>query len=128
MNCGWAMQSLLATNSYFFAGYAIALRSNFVGPIPAVMQQMIDYLLARAGHYSQKVMLWNFMDEYLFDIPLVEYLYRREYRPRLHLRLGDLPDDRMAIKMTGFNIDQLCRLYGHFGLRHLSILISRQIC
>ena len=77
----WAMQSLLATNSYFLAGYAIALRSNFVGPIPAAMQQMIDYLLARAGHYSRQVTHWNLMDEYLFDIPLVEYLYRREYRP-----------------------------------------------
>ncbi len=75
------MQSLLATNSYFLAGYAIALRSNFAGPIPAVMQQMIDYLLAQAEHYSQQVMQWNLMDKYLFDIPLVEYWYRREYRP-----------------------------------------------
>ena len=114
----WAMHSQLAMNSYFLAGYAIALRSNFVGPIPAAMQQMIDYLLARAGHYSRQVTHWNLMDEYLFDIPLVEYLYRREYRPRLHLRLGDLPDDRTATKMTGFSIDQLRRLYGHFGLQH----------
>ncbi len=75
------MQSLLATNLYFLAGYAIALWSNFAGLIPAAMQQMIDYLLAWAGHYSQKVMQWNLMDEYLFDIPLVEFLYRREYRP-----------------------------------------------
>jgi hypothetical protein len=112
------MQSLLATNLYFLAGYAIALWSNFAGLIPAAMQQMIDYLLAWAGHYSQKVMQWNLMDEYLFDIPLVEFLYRREYRPWLHLRLGDLPDNRTAIKMTGFNIDQLGRLYGHFGLQH----------
>ena len=105
----WAMQSLLVMNSYFLVGYAIAIRVNFVGPIPAAMQQMIDYLLARAGHYSQKVMQWNLMDEYLFDIPLVEYLYRREYCPRLHLRLGDLPDNRTAIKMTGFGIDQQSR-------------------
>ena len=109
----WALHSLLAKNSYFLAGYAVALRANFVGPIPAAMQQMIDYLLAWAGHYSQKVMQWNLMDEYLFDIPLIEYLYRREYRPRLHLRLGELPDNRTAIKMTGFSIDQLHRLYGH---------------
>ena len=72
---------LLATNSYFLVGYAIALTLNFVGLIPAAMQQMIDYLLAQAGHYSQKVMQWNLMDEYLFDIPLVEYLYRRKYHP-----------------------------------------------
>jgi len=44
------------------------------------------------------------MDKYLFDVPLAEYFYHREYRPRLHLRLGDLPDDRTAIKMTGFNM------------------------
>jgi hypothetical protein len=69
------MQSLLATNSYFLAGYAIALRSNFVGPIPAAMQQMIDYLLARAGHYSQKVTQWNLINEYLFEIPLVDVTY-----------------------------------------------------
>jgi hypothetical protein len=41
------------------------------------------------------------MDEYLFN----EYLYHREYYPRLHLCLGDLPGDRTAIMMTGgFNI------------------------
>jgi hypothetical protein len=48
------MHSLLATNSYFLAGYPIALQSKFVSPIPEAMQQMIDYLLAWAGHYSQQ--------------------------------------------------------------------------
>jgi len=57
------------------------------------------------------------MDEYLFDIHLSEYLYHREYRPRLHLRLGDLPDDRKVLKMNGFNISQLSKLYQLFGLR-----------
>ncbi len=57
------------------------------------------------------------MDKYLFDIPLAEYLYHREYRPRLHLHLGNLPDDRTALKMTGFNISQLHILYRLFGLR-----------
>jgi len=36
----WAMHSLLASNSFFLAGYAIALRSSFIGPIPAAMQQI----------------------------------------------------------------------------------------
>ncbi len=40
---------------------------------------MIDYLIARAGFYAQLVTRWNLMDEYLFDIPLVEYLYSREF-------------------------------------------------
>ena len=77
----WAMHSLLASNSYFLAGYAIALRSNFVGPILAAMQQMIDYLVARAGHYSQQATQWNLFDKHHFDIPLTEYLYSRGFRP-----------------------------------------------
>ena len=113
----WAQHSVSATNSFFLAGYAVALRASFVGPIPVAMQQMIDYLFARSGFYAQVVTRLNLMDEYLFDIPLTEYLYHREYRPRLHLRLGDLPDDRMAIKMTGFNISQLSKLFQLFGLR-----------
>ncbi len=113
----WAQHSVLATNSFFLAGYAVALRASFVGPIPVAMQQMIDYLFAQSGLYAQEVMQLNLMDEYLFDIPLAEYLYHREYRPRLHLHLGDLPDDRTAIKMTGFNISQLSELFQLFGLR-----------
>ncbi len=54
---------------------------EFCRPIPEAMQQMIGYLLAWAGHYCQQVMQWNLMEEYLFDIPLVEYLHRREYCP-----------------------------------------------
>ncbi len=56
-------------------------------------------------------------DEHHFDIPLTEYLYSREFRPQLHLRLGDLPDDRTSVKMTGYSIAQLRILYKHFGLR-----------
>jgi hypothetical protein len=75
------------------------------------MQQMIDHLLAPAGFYAQQVTRWNLMDEYLFDITLTEIVYSREYPPRLHLRLENLQDDRTALKMTGFNISQLCKLY-----------------
>jgi hypothetical protein len=108
--------SVLATNFYFLEGYALALRPSFVGPIPVAMQQMIDHLLAQAGFYAQEVMRWNLMNEYLFNIPNAEYLYHKEYRPRLHLRLGGLPDDRTAVKMTGFNISQLRKLLQLFGL------------
>ena len=113
----WAHHSVSPTNSFFLAGYVVALRASFVGPIPVAMQQMIDYLFARASFYAQEVTRLNLMDKYLFDIPLAEYLYHREYRPRLHLRLGDRPDDRTAIKMTGFNISQLSKLFQLFGLR-----------
>ena len=50
-NC-WALHSVSATNSFFLAGYAVALRASFVGPIPVAMQQMIDYLFARAVFYA----------------------------------------------------------------------------
>jgi hypothetical protein len=108
--------SVLATNFYFLVGYALALRPSFVGPIPVAMQQMIGHLLAQACFYAQEVTRWNLMNEYLFNIPLAEYLYHKEYCPRLHLRLGDLPDDRTAVKMTGFNISQLRKLLQLFGL------------
>jgi hypothetical protein len=113
----WALHSVSATNSIFLAGYAIALWLSFGGPIPAAMQQMIGYLFAWAGVYAQLLTRWNLMDECLFDIPLVEYLYCREFQPRLHLRLGNLRDNRTAMKMTGFLIAQLRTLYGHFGLQ-----------
>ncbi len=51
----WAQRSVSATNSFFLAGYAVALRASFVGPIPVAMQQMIDYLVARSGFYAQVV-------------------------------------------------------------------------
>jgi hypothetical protein len=75
------MHSLLATNSYLLVGYAIALWSNFVVPIPAAMQQMIDYLLAWAGHYSQQATQLNLFKKHYFYIPLAKYLYSREYCP-----------------------------------------------
>jgi hypothetical protein len=114
----WALHFVSATNSFFIAGYAIALRSSFVGPMPAAMQQMINYLFSWADLYTHLLVTWwNLMDKYLSDISLAEYLYRREYCPGLHLRLGNLPDDRLAIKMTRFNISQLRRLFQEFGLR-----------
>jgi hypothetical protein len=53
----------------------------------------------------------------LYDIPLTKWLYRREFCPRLHLHIGDLVDDMLAVKMTAFNVSQLRRLCRHFGLR-----------
>jgi hypothetical protein len=58
-----AQHSVFATNSYFLAGYALALRQSFIGLIPVAMQQMTDHLLARTGFYSQEVTRWNLMDQ-----------------------------------------------------------------
>jgi hypothetical protein len=49
----WVQHSVLATNSFFLAGYALALWSIFVGPIPEAMQQMISYLLAWTDLYER---------------------------------------------------------------------------
>ena len=112
-----ARYSVSAMNSMFLSSYALILRSAFIGPIPIAMQQAIDYLLARANFYMHAVTRYTLIDNYLYDIPLTEWLYTREHRTRQHLCLGNLPDDRTAMKMTSFTIAQLQRLYHHFGLR-----------
>jgi hypothetical protein len=81
------------------------------------MQQAIDYLLAPANFYMHGVTRYTLIDNYLYDTPLTEWLYTREHRTRQHLSLGNLPDDRTAMKMTSFTIAQLQWLYHHFGLR-----------
>jgi len=105
-----ARYSVSAMNSMFLSSYALILRSAFIGPIPIAMQQAIDYLLARANFYMHAVTRYTLIDNYLYDIPLTEWLYTREHRTRQHLRLGNLPDDRTA-KMTLFTIAQLQWLY-----------------
>ena len=82
----WAGHTLATTNSLFLAGYALGLRAVFVGPLPAATQQMIDYLLRRAACFAWHVTRWMSLDVFLFDILLTEFQYRREFRPRVHLR------------------------------------------
>jgi hypothetical protein len=116
-----ARYSVSATNNMFLSGYAIALRSTFIGPVPAAMQQAIDYLLARANFYNHRASRYTLIDQYLYDIPLTEWLYTREQTQRMFVRLHTLRDDRTAIKMTSFTIAQLYELYGYFGLRQYLI-------
>jgi hypothetical protein len=78
---------------------------------------MINYLLQQAALFAQQVTLWLSMDGLLYDIPLVEWLYMREYCPRQHLRILGIANDMTAVKMTSFNISQLQRLFRLFGLR-----------
>ena len=104
-----ARYSVSAMNSMFLSSYALILRSAFIGPIPIAMQQAIDYLLARANFYMHAVTRYTLIDNYLYDIPLTEWLYTREHCTRQHLCLGNLPDDRTAMKMTSFTIAQLQR-------------------
>jgi hypothetical protein len=81
------------------------------------MQLMIGLLFRQASLYAQHVTMWSTLDGQLYDIPLTEWLYKREFRPRLHLHIGDLAEDILAAKMTAFNVGQLRWLYRHFGLR-----------
>ena len=82
----WAGHTLATTNSLFLAGYALGLCAVFVGPLPAATQQMIDYLLLQAAFFAWHVIQWTSLDVFLFDILLTEFQYRREFRPRVHLR------------------------------------------
>jgi hypothetical protein len=62
-------------------------------------------------------MQWQFMDSDLYDIPLLEWLQAREFRPRLHLRIGNIPNDMHAMKMTQFNTHELNWMFDLFGIR-----------
>ena len=112
-----ARYSVSATNNMFVSGYAIALRSTFIGPVPVAMQQTIDYLLARANFYNHRATRYTLIDHYLYDIPLTEWLYTREQTPRIYLRLHTIRDDRTACKMTSFKVTELHQLFDLFGLR-----------
>jgi hypothetical protein len=113
----WAQHAVATTNSLFLAGYALALRAVLVGPLPAATQGMINYLLQQASLFAQQVTLWSSMDGLLYDIPLVEWLYTREYCPRQHLRILGITNDMTAVKMTIFKISQLQQLFHLFGPR-----------
>ena len=114
----WAGHTLATTNFLFLAGYAlVGLRAVLVGPLPAATQLMIDYLLRQAAFFVWHVTQWTSLDVFLFDIPRTKFQYRREFRPRVHLRIADLRDDMTAKKMTSFSISQLRQLYYQFGLR-----------
>ncbi len=52
----WAQRSVSAMSAFYLAGYVLALRATFDGPILAGMQRMIDYLIARAGFYAQRIL------------------------------------------------------------------------
>ncbi len=91
---------------------------------------MIDYLLQQAILFAQQVALWSSLDGFLYDIPLVEWLYAREYPPRQHLSMLGIANDMTAVKMTSFKISQLRQLFCLFGLREfvgLSMHLMRLI-
>ena len=49
----WAVHTVAATNSLLLAGYALGHRAVFNGPLPAAIQQIIDYLLHQAAVFVQ---------------------------------------------------------------------------
>ena len=54
--------SVAATNSLLLVSYALGLRAVLVGPLPAAMQQMIDYLLRQVVVFVQHVTQWTLLD------------------------------------------------------------------
>ena len=70
----WAAHTVAATNSLLLAGYALSLHAVLVGPLPVEAHQMIDYLLRQAAVFVQYVTQWTSLDEFLYDIPLTEWL------------------------------------------------------
>jgi hypothetical protein len=75
----WAAHTVAATNSLLLAGHALGLCAVLVGPLPAAMQQITDYLLRQAAVFVQHVMQWTLLDELLYNIPLTKWLYRRDF-------------------------------------------------
>lgn len=119
----WARHTQSLSSSVVSIGYAIVLRGIVnQQQFSNALQPYINYLVAQSQQYANHVNYWRSLDGHLYDIPLIEYLYAREFRPRMHLRIGALRDDMTARKMTRFNIAQLWRLYDSFGLRQYCAL------
>jgi hypothetical protein len=112
----WAWHAVTTTNSLFLAGYTLDLHVVLIGPLPAATQGMINNLLHQVAVFAQQVTLWSSLDDYLHDIPLVEWLYTREYCPRQHLCVFGIENNMTAIKMTSFKTSQLQWLFRLFGL------------
>ncbi len=74
----------------------------------------------------QHITQWTSLNELLYDIPLTEWLYSREFRPRQQLRLSSLMDDMTDKKMTGFHVSELQRLYNHFGQRDYYVMAHNE--
>ena len=114
----WARHTSMKSNNLLLTGYAILLREILNNqPFTQAIQPCIDLLLLQTQLLTHQVNYWRRFDGELYDIPLLEYLHTREFRPRQHLRIGALRDDMTARKMTRFSVDQLYRLYDLFGLR-----------
>ena len=102
---------------YFLAAYGIMLSRAVNQPqITQRLQPIIQFQIRSASVYVMQLRTWVLADHLLFDIPLIEWLQSREFRPRVFPRITTLPNDMTANKMTNFSIAQLVRLYDQFGL------------
>ena len=116
----WSSHVVAATTSIFLVRYVVLIRQLLQyhqQPVNHALQQAISNLGGQAALYVHHVMQWQFMDSALYDIPLLEWLQAREFRPRLHLRIGNIPNDMHAMKMTQFNTHQLSWMFDLFGIR-----------
>ena len=114
----WNNHLLMATATTYLATHAIVLRRIINQPaVSQALDPVIYHLIGDVARISQRALTLSATDSWLYDIPLHEYLQAMEFRPRRHLRIGDLQSDNHARKMTGFSVSQLERLYRCFGLR-----------
>ena len=84
----WSSHVVVGTTSIFLVCYVVLIRQLLQyhqQPVNHAFQQAIRNLGGQAALYAHHVMQWQFMDSDLYDIPLLEWLQAREFRPRLHM-------------------------------------------
>ena len=90
-----------------------------VGNQPQLRRAIGHYLnaIVRAMQvYAGQIRRIFWMDHHLFDIPQHELDVPRQHRPRTHLRIATIENDREALKMTHFDKGQLHDLFQGFRL------------
>ena len=113
----WSRHSLAATTALFISTYDIVIQQLLdQQPLNQALQPIIKLFIRQASFFVVPVERWLSLDVMLFDIPLVEYLQSKEFRPRMFQRIRTLETDMVARKMTNFTRDQLTRLYKQFSL------------
>ena len=109
---------MAASMSMFFSSYLIVIRELVDLPgMREAVRPVLELLIRQVSFFVVNVKQWVSLDAALFDIPLLEWLKKRQPSCRRHLRLATLRSDQEALKWTNFNIHQLTRLYEQFGLR-----------
>ena len=114
----WARFTNAVTRALFLSSYAIVLQQLFAHQpvLCAALQRCVNLQVRQTAQFVQSINFCRRFNHLLYDIPDSEWNYKRQFRPRQHLRIGSIPDDMTATKMTAYNVSQLRRLYAMFVL------------